>query len=175
MPAQELLPGCLPIPFRRRLNAGCVPECQRSCCVQDRGPDWTSHSGYADRPNPGFPVPFEPPETRFLLMCEVVQGRSGLRYQVCGMHNRISVIPAPLMLTDQIIALLIAERDRLNRAIEALQGTKRRGRRPQNSFAATAAPAPVKKRRSTFTAAQRKAQGEKMKAYWAKRKAAEKL
>jgi hypothetical protein len=38
------------------------------------------------------------------------------------------------MPTDHIIALLIAERDKLNRAIEALQGAvKRRGRPPKNA------------------------------------------
>jgi hypothetical protein len=38
------------------------------------------------------------------------------------------------MTTDHIVALLIAERDRLNRAIEALQGPVRRtGRSPQES------------------------------------------
>jgi hypothetical protein len=37
------------------------------------------------------------------------------------------------MPTEQILTLLIAERDKLNRAIEALQGpTKRRGRPPKN-------------------------------------------
>ena len=37
------------------------------------------------------------------------------------------------MPTEQILALLIAERDKLNRAIEVLQGpTKRRGRPPRN-------------------------------------------
>jgi hypothetical protein len=79
--------------------------------------------------------------------------------------------------TQQIVALLIAERDRLNRAIEALQGpTKRRGRPPKNLLAASAtAPAPaVQKLRKTKTAAQRKAHAERMKAYWAKRKKAEK-
>jgi hypothetical protein len=37
------------------------------------------------------------------------------------------------MPTDQILALLVAERDRLNRAIEALSGGKRRGRPPGSS------------------------------------------
>jgi len=71
------------------------------------------------------------------------------------------------MPVDHIIALLIEERDKLNRAIEALQGSaKRQGRPP----AAVAAVAPKRKRRS---AAQRRAQGERMKAYWAaKRKKA---
>lgn len=77
------------------------------------------------------------------------------------------------MQTEHIVALLVTERDRLNRAIEALQGPlKRRGRPPKNAFAVpapVAAAAPKGKRKSR-TAAQRKAQSEKMKAYWALRK-----
>jgi hypothetical protein len=74
--------------------------------------------------------------------------------------------------TQQIVALLIAERDRLNTAIEALQGpTKKRGRPPKNALTAVARPAARKYKRS---AAQRKAHAERMKAYWAKRKKAEK-
>ena len=71
------------------------------------------------------------------------------------------------MPTEHIISLLIAERDKLNRAIETLQGSaKRRGRPPKNqsSTAGLQTPAPKRKRR---TAAQRKAQAERMKAYWA--------
>jgi hypothetical protein len=83
------------------------------------------------------------------------------------------------MPTDHIVALLIAERDKLNRAIEALQGpTKRRGRPPKNAAAAIAATAtapasatPAKKKR-TFSASQRKKQAERMKAYWAAKNAA---
>jgi hypothetical protein len=71
---------------------------------------------------------------------------------------------------DQILTLLIAERDKLNRAIDALQGpTKRMGRPPKNPLAtpvATIAAAPAKKRRKQ-SAAQRKAQAERMRAYWA--------
>jgi hypothetical protein len=84
------------------------------------------------------------------------------------------------MQTDEIVALLIAERDKLNRAIEALQGpTKRVGRSPKNPLAVVAAPAPAgpvaapATRKRTFSAAQRKAQGARMKEYWAKRKAEE--
>jgi len=75
------------------------------------------------------------------------------------------------MLTEQILALLMQEREKLNRAIEALQGAKRRGRPPKSPLALveTAAAAPEKKRRGR-TAAQRKAQAHKMKEYWAKRK-----
>jgi hypothetical protein len=78
-------------------------------------------------------------------------------------------------MTENILALLVAERDKLNRAIEALQGPiKRRGRRlPKNSSPA-AAPAPVapmsapaKKRKGGMSAAARKAQSQRMKAYWA--------
>jgi len=77
------------------------------------------------------------------------------------------------MPTEHIIALLITERDKLNRAIEALQGPiKRRGRRPKNPLATTAALAspPAKERRGGMTTAARKAQSLRMKAYWAKRK-----
>jgi hypothetical protein len=82
------------------------------------------------------------------------------------------------MPVDHIVALLIQERDKLNRAIEALQGpAKRRGRPPKNPTAAlgpVAAP-PVKRKATKRTAAQGKAQSERMKAYWAaKRKAAKK-
>jgi hypothetical protein len=81
------------------------------------------------------------------------------------------------MPTEQILVLLISERDKLNKAIEALQGTvKRRGRPPKNplaSIAPAAAPAPSKARRKR-TAAQKKAQGERMKAYWAAKKKAAK-
>ena len=77
-------------------------------------------------------------------------------------------------MTQNIIALLVAERDKLNRAIEALQGPiKRRGRPPRNSATAAAmapvAPlsAPAKKRKGGMTAAARKEQSQRMKAYWA--------
>jgi hypothetical protein len=78
-----------------------------------------------------------------------------------------------LVPTDHILALLTAERDRLNSAIEVLQGTttKRRGRPPgsKNGVSATATVA-KKQARRTFTAAQRKKQAQRMKAYWAKKK-----
>ena len=86
------------------------------------------------------------------------------------------------MPTDQIVALLIAERDRLTRAIEALQGpTRRRGRPPKNPLAmigaaaSTAAAAPAGQgRRRPRTAAQKKAQSDRMKKYWAERRKASK-
>jgi hypothetical protein len=76
------------------------------------------------------------------------------------------------MPTEQLVALLIVERDKLTRAIEALQGpTKRRGRPPKNPLAA-ATPAPPKKRGRTFSAAQRKAAAERMRLRWAAKKKA---
>jgi hypothetical protein len=74
---------------------------------------------------------------------------------------------------DQILSLLIAERDKLNRAIEALQGSaKRRGRPPKN--AATAAPIKRPRQKSAAQIARDKAASARMKAYWAKRKKAAK-
>ena len=72
------------------------------------------------------------------------------------------------MPTEHIVALLIAERDKLNLAIEALQGSaKRLGRPPKSPLMAAA---PIAKKRKRQSAARRKAQAERMKAYWAKRK-----
>jgi hypothetical protein len=76
------------------------------------------------------------------------------------------------MSTEHILALLIAERDKLNRAIEALGvPVKRRGRPPKNPLAA-AVTAPVKtaSKRRGLSPAKRKAQSERMKAFWAQRR-----
>jgi hypothetical protein len=78
------------------------------------------------------------------------------------------------MPTEQIVALLIAERDELSWAIEALQGpAKRRGRPPRNPVTPTAptVATPQRQKRSrTFTAAQRKAASERMRLRWAAKK-----
>jgi hypothetical protein len=82
------------------------------------------------------------------------------------------------MPTDHILALLIAERDKLNRAIEALGGTatKRRGRPRKNpvvAAVATMATAPAQAPAGNHhmrSAAGRKAQSRRMKLYWKKRK-----
>jgi hypothetical protein len=76
------------------------------------------------------------------------------------------------MATEHIVQLLIHERDRLNRAIEALQGSaKRRGRPPKNLALAggesSAGGAPKKR---AWSAAQKKAAAERMKARWAAKK-----
>jgi hypothetical protein len=67
---------------------------------------------------------------------------------------RTPVILSPLMPTGQIVALLIAERDKLNRAIEALQELAKRGVRPPKNTGGSycscrACKAPAQKR---FTA-----------------------
>jgi hypothetical protein len=83
------------------------------------------------------------------------------------------------METTHIVALLVAERDRLNRAIEALQGpTKRRGRPPGSGRNAASVDdsvltAPAKKKRRRFSAAQREAASERMRQRWAAKKKAE--
>jgi len=83
-----------------------------------------------------------------------------------------------------IVSLLIAERDRLEKAIQALSGgqtKRRRGRPPKNPFADPTIPdwvkpknaEPKKRKARVFTAAQRNAQAARMKAYRvAKRKKA---
>ena len=86
------------------------------------------------------------------------------------------------MPTDQIISMLRAERDKIDRALQALEaGVKRRGRPPGKKAARaqvedlpdwvepSAKTAPKTKRR--FSVAQRKAASKRMKERWAKRKA----
>jgi hypothetical protein len=78
------------------------------------------------------------------------------------------------MPTEHILTLLLAERDKLNKAIDALSGpTKRPGRPPKNTAATTVVASEPAQRKRTFTAAQRKQQAARMKAYWAAKKKAE--
>ena len=73
------------------------------------------------------------------------------------------------MQTEQIVALLIAERDRFVEAIEALQGSQRRGR-PRKSAAppaATSAPTTVKPKKRQMSAAGRKAIADAARRRWA--------
>jgi len=78
----------------------------------------------------------------------------------------------PLMQTEQIVALLIAERNRLDAAIQALQGpAKRRGRPPTASPTSSApAAAPVARKRK-MSAAGRKAIADASRKRWAAIKA----
>ena len=70
------------------------------------------------------------------------------------------------MQIEQIVSLLVAERDRLNRAISALEGSGNKSA----GFAAAAAP--KTRKRKPRTAAQRKAHSERMRAFWAARRKA---
>jgi hypothetical protein len=81
------------------------------------------------------------------------------------------------MPTEHILALLIQERDKLNRAIELLQGPKRRGRPPKDQGAGVfhtphSSQAVKPKKTVNWTPARRKAQAARMKAFWAAKKKA---
>ena len=65
-----------------------------------------------------------------------------------------------------ILALLIEERDKFDRAIAALQGPKRLGR-PPGSKTPKKAVAKKKRSRPPMSAAQREAVSKRMKALWA--------
>jgi len=67
------------------------------------------------------------------------------------------------MVSEDILSLLIAERDKLNRAIAALKGVGRGGRRPGRPPKAAGG-------RKGMSAAARKRQSQRMKAYWAARR-----
>ena len=75
--------------------------------------------------------------------------------------------------TNQILTLLIAERDRLNQAIGALQGRSPAAAAVGTKGAVTSAPATRgtagNRRKIVRTPEQRAAQAERMRAYWAKR------
>ena len=70
------------------------------------------------------------------------------------------------MVMDNILAVLVAERDKLDRAIAALQGRGKRGRPPGRRGPGR----PAKKRGRGMSAAARKAASERMKTYWAARR-----
>jgi hypothetical protein len=74
------------------------------------------------------------------------------------------------MATDHILTLLIAERDKLNKAIEALGGSSRSGSGPAKAVGPAASAPSQKKKRKPLTAAQKKAHSERMKAFWAARR-----
>jgi hypothetical protein len=73
------------------------------------------------------------------------------------------------MATEHILSLLIAERDKLSKAIEALGGVTKP---VSSSSKSSAAPAPAKavRKRKPLSAAQKKAHSERMKAFWAARR-----
>ena len=76
--------------------------------------------------------------------------------------------------TNEALRILIEERDRINQAIELLQGQtgaapKRRGRPPGSGKKATKKSA-KRGRRREMTAAEKRAVSERMKKYWAARR-----
>jgi hypothetical protein len=73
------------------------------------------------------------------------------------------------MATDHILSLLIAERDKLNKAIAALGGVTASTSQPSKSSEAAAAPVKRRKRKA-LSPAQKKAHSERMKAFWAARR-----
>jgi hypothetical protein len=76
------------------------------------------------------------------------------------------------MPTDHILTLLISERDKLNRAIEALGGTSRGGGRPRKSVPPTLdlTPAPHHTRKLRWTGAMKRAAAARAKAVWVRRR-----
>jgi hypothetical protein len=79
------------------------------------------------------------------------------------------------MATEHILSLLIAERDKLSKAIEALGGTTPKPVATPVTAHVTAAPAPAstpakKRKRKALTAAQKQAHSDRMKAFWAARR-----
>lgn len=70
-----------------------------------------------------------------------------------------------------VLAVLKAERDRLDRAIAVMEAEpKRRGRKPGSAAAAPADDAPKRRGRKKMSPAARKAVSERMKKYWAERR-----
>jgi hypothetical protein len=80
------------------------------------------------------------------------------------------------MAHEHILSLLIAERDKLSKAIEALGGATKKPGRPSKSSeapavaAATSIAEPKRRKRKPLTASQKKAHSERMKAFWAARR-----
>lgn len=87
-------------------------------------------------------------------------------YDEGALHDTITE-----MAIEQILSLLISERDRLNRAIAALgEPARRRGRPPKRSVIDGMSAKALTQRRRKRTAAEKKAQAERMRAYWAAKK-----
>lgn len=83
-------------------------------------------------------------------------------------HGTITTMPV-----DQILSLLIAERDKLDKAIAVLQGTPRTPTQPKKATPATdATPTPNHARKRRWTAAMKRAAAERAKAVWVRRRKA---
>lgn len=96
-----------------------------------------------------------------LRICELSEGEDELRL----VSNRATITTMPV---DEILSLLIAERDKLSKAIEVLQGTPRTATQRKNATLATdVAPAPNHAPKRRWTGAMRRAAAERSKAMWA--------
>jgi len=95
---------------------------------------------------------------------QVVQGHDG--------EGHIRMLLSFLMPTDHIVALLIAERDKLNAAIEALQGTSKDAPPKKPAAIETSVTAPTSPKKRHVSAAARKRMAEGQKKRWAAIKAA---
>jgi hypothetical protein len=90
-----------------------------------------------------------------------------------GAGKTSSVVISIWMPTEHIVALLIAERDKLNRAIEALQGrTKPLGRRLKNHVPETESDTTNQKKKRHVSATARRRMAAAQKKRWAAAKAA---
>jgi hypothetical protein len=78
------------------------------------------------------------------------------------------------MATEHILSLLIAERDKISKAIEALGGTPKAAAPKAVAVAGTSElpvlAEPKRRKRKALTAAQKKAHSDRMKAFWAARR-----
>ena len=78
------------------------------------------------------------------------------------------------MATEHILSLLIAERDKITKAIDALGGTPKAAAPKAVAVAVTpalsAVSAPKKRKRRALTPVQKHAHSERMKAFWAARR-----
>ena len=83
------------------------------------------------------------------------------------------MLRSQLMPIDQILSMLISERDKLNRAIEVLQGNPPRGGRPRKNVTPTPDAEPATnstvRKRPRWTPAMRRAASERAKVAYAAR------
>jgi hypothetical protein len=82
------------------------------------------------------------------------------------------IVTIDSMPTDHIFALLIAERDKLNRAIEALQGSPKQVGRPPKSDSPVFEPSAAAPKKRHVSAAARRKMAAAQKKRWAAIKAA---
>jgi hypothetical protein len=77
------------------------------------------------------------------------------------------LLPSSMMPTDHIVALLVAERDKLNKAIEVLQGSPKRVGRPPKSESPVVEPNSAAPKKRHVSAAARRKMAAAQKKRWA--------